>query len=129
MIQKAGNDFMGGISLILGYKVINNPLCGNEKIQYYFPTNLLSYINDISLLIYETSVANGSILICIDYTVDYQYLIIQIDHFSLGELKKVRKLLEITREDLVLVVEETIVAGFVMKESIEFLRVTQCFLR
>ena len=101
MIQKAGNDFMGDISLILGYKAIENTLSGSKKIQYYFPTNLLSNINDISLLRYETSEAKGKILICAGHTVKYQHLDIQIDPFLLEELKKVRKLLEITREDLI----------------------------
>ncbi len=118
MIQKAGNDFMGDISLILGYEMIEDSLYGSEKLQYFFPDNLLFLINDISLLKYETSVAKGRILICIDYLVDYQYLNIHIDSFYFGELKKVRKLLEITRQDLIMVVEGNKVIGFIVKERI-----------
>ena len=98
--------------------MIENSLYGSEKIQYFFPNNLLFLINDISLLKYETSVAKGRILICIDYLVDYQYLNIHIDSFSFGELKKVRKLLEITRQDLIMVVEGNEVIGFIVKERI-----------
>jgi len=120
MIQKAGSDFVGDVSLILGYREITNPNSYNEKIENYYPPNLLSYINDISLLKYETSVANGKILLCQDYSVCYKKLDIDIsaNKVSLGELRKIRKLLEITRGDLILVVEDLSVAGFVKQKNI-----------
>lgn len=120
MIQKAGSDFVGDISLILGYKAIMSPNRFDEKIEYYYPPNLLSYINDISLQKYETSVAKGKILLCQDYTVCHEKLDIDIsaNRASLNDLKKIRKLLEITRGDLILVIEDLSVSGFINQKKI-----------
>lgn len=120
MIQKAGSDFVGDIFLILGYTATIEPNSYNEKTEYYYLPNLLSIINDISLQKYETSAPEGKMLLCQEYTVCYEKLDIDIrdNKISLNELKKIRKLLEITRGELIMVIEDLSVSGFINQKKI-----------
>lgn len=82
--------------------------------------NIHNDINVLSALKYEKSDCNGKLIICKDITDVLEQIDIKFDTpISLMHHKKVRKLLEIAKEDIYLIGTSRNVFGFITQESLD----------
>lgn len=81
--------------------------------------NIHNDINVLSALKYEKSECNGNLIICKDITVVREKIDIKFDNsISLMYHKKIRKLLEIAKDDIFLIGDSRSVFGFITQESL-----------
>lgn len=81
--------------------------------------NIHNDINVLSALKYEKSECNGNLIICKDITVVLEKIDIKFDDsISLMYHKKIRKLLEIAKDDMFLIGNSRSVFGFITQESL-----------
>lgn len=81
--------------------------------------NICNDINVLSALKYEKSDCNGTLIICKDITDIPEQIDIKFDNpISLMYHKKIRKLLEISKEDVYLIGTSQSVFGFITQESL-----------
>lgn len=82
--------------------------------------NIHNDINVLSALKYEKSDCNGKLIICKDITDVLEQIDIKFDNpISLMHHKKIRKLLEIAKEDIYLIGTSRNVFGFITQESLD----------
>lgn len=105
IVRMAGEKFL--------FQILHTPT-GKKNL------NIHNDINVLSALKYEKSECNGNLIICKDVTVALEKIDIKFDNsISLMYHKKIRKLLEIAKDDMFLIGNSRSVFGFITQESLE----------